>query len=391
MRARTITVQNKSMPTIAKTMNVAFLGGAFDSAVGRAHRAAIELDQRFELVSGCFSRSLESSQGSAIKYGISPERAYGSIDNLLSAELNNLDAIVILTPQDQHGAQVQTCLDAGIPVICEKALVGSVDEAITIQDKIQTNGGFLAVTYNYTGYPIIRELRYMIQQGRLGKIQQIQIEMPQEGFSRLSSDGLPLSPQAWRLTDLSIPTLSLDLGVHVHMMIAFLTGETPIELVATTNTYGNFKTIKDSVSCIANYSNELTCNVWYTKCALGNRNGLKLRVFGDLGSAEWLQERPEHLHMADKSGNRLTIDRSTNGIEIANQTRYTRFKAGHPAGFIEAFANYYYDVADALENHQLEINRKNEYVFGIDQSIEGLRMLSAISDSSKNKRWESLV
>jgi predicted dehydrogenase len=381
-----------STSTYSRTLKVAFLGGAFDSAVGRAHRAAIEMDQRFELVAGCFSRKAEISKATALKYGIDPNRAYHRIDQLLTSEAGKVDAIVVMTPQDQHGQQVVTCLEAGVPVICEKALVESAKEAVAIKNKLLSCGGFLAVIYNYTGYPILRELKHMIQQGRIGRIQQIQIEMPQEGFARVSPDGLPITPQQWRLHDAEIPTISLDLGVHLHMMVGFLTGERPEELVATSKSYGNFKQITDNISCLANYSNDLICNIWYSKTALGYRNGLKLRVFGEKGTAEWVQEHPEYLHMSDNSGGRFIVDRASKEITIANQSRYTRFKAGHPAGFIEAFANYYYDVADALE-HFLgkKDNSTQDYVFGIDESIEGLRMLEAISRSSVNKRWEKVV
>lgn len=377
-----------------KKLKIAFLGGAFESAVGRAHRTAIEMDQRFELVAGCFSRNLEANQSAALKYGINPNRAYYSLDKLLEAETDEVDVIAIMTPQDQHGQQVKSCLAAGLPVICEKALVASVGEAIAIKEQL-SNRGFLAVTYNYTGYPMLRELKHMIKQGCFGSIQQIHMEMPQEGFSRVGIAGTPVVPQEWRLRDGPIPTLSLDLGVHLHMMVRFLTGERPEEVVATSNAYGNFKQITDNVSCIARYSNNLNCNIWYSKTALGYRNGLKLRIFGENGSAEWVQENPEYLQLADNTGGKMIIDRASNEIKIANLSRYMRFKSGHPAGFIEAFANYYYDVADALEQYSHNKHNKNsfanEYVFGIEESLEGLQMLDAIAKSSINKRWEKVA
>ncbi|ATB64085.1 Gfo/Idh/MocA family oxidoreductase [Pseudomonas mosselii] len=372
-------------------LKVGFLGGGFDSAVGRAHRAAIELDQRFELVCGSFSRSAQVSRESASHYRVDPDRAYDSLEVLLEREASGLDAVVIMTPQDQHAHQVLKCLDANLPVICEKSLVGSVEEAQEIATRLQGTQGFLAVIYNYTGYPILRELRAMISSGRLGKIRQLHIEMPQEGFARVTPDGSAVRPQAWRLRDGHIPTLSLDLGVHIHMMIRFLTGETPLELVATHNSYGNFSEVIDNVSCIANYTNGVTCNIWYGKSALGSRNGLKLRVLGELGSAEWVQEYPEYLNVADNQGNRMTVDRASSGISVANQVRYTRFKAGHPTGFVEAMANYYHDIADALEaNRNGDKAYRSEYVFGVAESIEGLKMLSAISKSSSRHQWERM-
>lgn len=378
-------------PAINK-LKVAFLGGAFESAVGRVHRTAIEMDQRFQLVAGCFSRRAEISQSSALKYGINPERTYHALDELLMKEACQIDAIVVMTPQDQHGPHVMACLEAGVPVVCEKALVATVDEAVTIRNRLLSSGGFLAVTYNYTGYPMLRELKDLIQGGRLGRINHLYMEMPQEGFARVGADGAPLVPQEWRLHDGKIPTLSLDLGVHLHMMARFLTGEMPEEVVAVSASCGNFRQITDNVSCLASYSNNLQCSIWYSKTALGYRNGLKLRVFGEKGSAEWLQENPECLQIADNSGGRFVVDRASKGIMIANQTRYSRFKAGHPAGYLEAFANYYYDIADALERYLSgSATGESEYVFGIEESLEGLRMLDAIARSSVNKRWERVA
>ena len=180
-------------------LKIAFIGGAYDSAVGRAHRVAVEMDQRFELVAGCFSREQEKSYDSALKYGIDPSRAYSDLNTLLNEEAGKLDAVVILTPQDQHGSQVVSILNAAIPVICEKALVTSSCEAAEIRKCLVQRKGFLAVTYNYTGYPMVRELKHMVESGILGQIQQLHIEMPQEGFARMSPDGTPIVPQEWRL------------------------------------------------------------------------------------------------------------------------------------------------------------------------------------------------
>jgi predicted dehydrogenase len=239
---------------------------------------------------------------------------------------------------------------------------------------------------------MMRELKYIIENGRIGRLHCIQIEMPQESFKRVAENGEPIVPQKWRLHDGKIPTISLDLGVHLHMIVKYLTGEIPVSVVSTNESLGNFPEVIDNVSCIIEYSNNLICNMWYSKIAIGNRNGLKVRVFGEIGSAEWVQEKPEYLHLADHRGNRWIVDRGSGGVNISNQTRYTRFKAGHPAGFIEAFANYYFDIADALGNY---LDNKSHYMnancFGIEEAIEGLHLLEAISKSSSTKKWERII
>ncbi|MEA2903258.1 MAG: hypothetical protein QOI12_645 [Alphaproteobacteria bacterium] len=367
---------------------VGFLGGAINSAAGRAHRTAIEMDQRFQLQAACFSRQPDINQATAQAYRVEPARTYRSLDEMLEQERQSLDAVVILTPTDQHRDQVLACVSAGMPVICEKALVASSADGQTIKERSQDKGGFVAVTYNYTGYPMLRELRQLVRRGYLGKIEQVHVEMPQEGFARTDVSGNPVVPQDWRLRDARVPTISLDLGVHTHIIVDFLTNEKPVELVAMSDTYGNFHQIVDNVICLARYTNDVTCSNWYTKTAFGHRNGLKVRLFGSERAAEWVQEAPEYLHMADKYGHKYMLDRASPEATISNQARYTRFKAGHPAGFIEAFANYYHDIADALTAH-LNGSKPhgNEYVHGIDEVLEGVRMLEAIAVSAKERRW----
>ena len=236
---------------------------------------------------------------------------------------------------------------------------------------------------------MIRELKYMIASGALGKIHQVQMEMPQEGFARVAEDGSPLQPQAWRLSDGAVPTISLDLAVHLHMMARFLLEATPEEVVAMSASNGNFAHIIDSTQCLVRYSGGVQCGIWFTKAALGYRNGLRIRIFGDKGAAEWVQENPEYLHCANNRGTKTIMDRSCHGVRLANAPRYQRFKAGHPAGFIEAFSNYYADVADVLNTYRRTGTLVfGDYVFGIEESIEGLKMLEAIARSSQTRCWE---
>jgi predicted dehydrogenase len=380
---------NNVKPPSATRLKVAFLGGALNSAVGRAHRAAIAMDQRYDLVAGCFSRHADINAESAASYGVETDRLYGGLDQLLAAEAGRLDAIIILTPTNQHRDQVLACLAADVPVICEKALVGSSTDAKAIQGAVADHDGFLAVTYNYTGYPMLRELRDMIAHGQLGEIEQILVEMPQEGFAKVGPDNRPITPQDWRLHDGSVPVLSLDLGVHLHSLAYFLTGQHPLDVVAMSNTFGNFNEIVDTVSCMARYSADISCSMWYSKTALGYRNGLKVRVFGKKGAAEWVQELPETLLLADDHGRKTIFDRASPEARIANLARYTRFKAGHPAGFIEAFANYYVDVADALAARAVDrAAALPPYVLGIEVALDGIAMLEAIARSNASRAWE---
>ena len=373
-----------------KKLNVAFIGGGISSVVGPAHYSAINIDNNFELVAGVFSRDSATNLGSGKYFRVHRERVYDNIDSLLINEKNNIDAVIILTPTDQHLNNVSTALNNNIPVICEKSLALSVDEAIRLKSLANKNNGFLAVIYNYLGYPIIRELRNFIKNGTLGIIRHIQIEMPLENYALFDNLGNPVGAQEWRLKDGAIPTISLDLGVHLHMLVKYLTNEQPLKVIAKSSSLGNHSSVIDNVNCIIEYTNGLTCNMWFSKIALGNRNGMKIRLYGDVSSAEWVQEKPEVIHMADNNGKRWVLDRGNPGIAVANQNRYTRFKVGHPGGFIEAFANYYNDIAECLANYKNTGIVGTEDCFGVNEAIEGLRLFEAVQRSSESLSWEDV-
>ncbi|MFN4021483.1 MAG: Gfo/Idh/MocA family protein [Hydrogenophilus thermoluteolus] len=363
-------------------LNIAFIGGGINSAVGRAHKIAAELDGRFKLIAGCFSRNIEISKKTAIYYGIPEIKAYNHIEELILHEAENIDAIVILTPQHYHFEHIKLCIENNIPVICEKALTSSLSEALKIKNLLNKHSGFLAVINNYTGYPMLRELENLTINKKIGKIHQILCEMPQDAFLRVLNNNKPIIPQSWRLIDKEIPTLSLDLGVHLYMISYFLTKSTPKEVFAFSDNYGNFPNIIDTVHCIAKLENDITGNFWYSKTALGNRNGLRIRLFASHGSAEWVQENPEYLYITDRHGIQKKIDRASPEISVANNYRYQRFKAGHPSGFIEALANYYYDLADALLQFLDQKKFSNDFIFGINESIKSLLFLEAIAQAS---------
>lgn len=375
---------------LTRKINLAFLGGGINSAVGSAHYASINIDNIFELKAGVFSREKEINLNSAKSYNLQDHCAYNNIEDLVSKEKGLIDAIVVLTPTNQHFEQVSMLVRLGFPIICEKALVSNVDEGFKIKSLINEKNGFLSVIYNYLGYPLIRELKNLIEKGQFGKIKHIQIEMPQESFAKIDKEGKPRIPQDWRLKDNTIPTISLDLGVHLHMLIKYLTNEVPINVVAKGDSLGNFNQIIDNINCIIEYSNNITCNMWFSKIAIGNRNGLKIRIFGEYGSAEWLQILPGVINLADNAGRRWKIDRGSPDVSICNLARYARFKEGHPQGFIEAFANYYQDIALALEkyNDTGEVNLID--CFGVDETIEGLKLFEAIQKSCMSRKWETI-
>lgn len=374
-------------------LSLGFIGGAIDSAVGYVHFAASMLDNKFSLKAGCFSRKIDINKQSAKIYGVSEDRIYSNWQEMIAKEKDKLDAIVVLTPTPAHFEVVKACLEAKIPVICEKALATCAEEAQEIKNLRDKNNGFLAVTYNYSGYPMVRELKELIKSGKLGEILHFHAEMPQEGFIRVDAQGNKPKPQEWRLSDSKIPTIHLDLAVHLHELIDYVIGEKPVSVVSDQDSDGWFKNIVDNVSCLCRYTNNVQGQVWFSKSALGNRNGLKLRIYGSKASAEWVQMNPEELVLSFADGHKQILDRAST-VMVANEQKYSRFKAGHPAGFIEAFANLYSDIADSLIEYKktgkMQLNEASGEVFSVELALEGLKMLEAMVESSHSKKWEKV-
>jgi predicted dehydrogenase len=370
-------------------LKLGFVGGSLNSAVGYAHFVSSAMDKRWQLVAGCFSRDPAVNHETAQAYGVGPDHVYGTLDDMLEGERRRLDAVVVLTPTPAHFEDVMACMRAGIPVICEKSLATNRGQARAILNSRDELNAFLAVTYNYSGYPMLRELADRIRRGKLGKILHFAAEMPQEGFVRVDARGNKPVPQSWRLTDRSIPTLHLDLAVHLHQIVHYLMGQKPVEVVSDQNHYGWFEGVVDNASCLCRYTGDIQGQLWFSKSALGQRNGLRIRIYGDQGAAEWYQLNPEELVLSFIDGRREILDRGS-AVEIGNQPRYNRFKTGHPAGFIEAFANLYRDIADAVQQYQLSGYWHSNEVFSAELAVEGMEFLEAMVASAKTRTWQAV-
>lgn len=363
-----------------KALKIGFIGGGLNSAIGLTHSIACQMDGHFKLAAGCFSRDKAQNQQTGLAWGVEPARIYAQPAEFLAQEKDRLDAVAILTPTPGHRDIINACLQAKLPVISEKAMVDNYQSALVVLACQQHQQGKLFVTYNYSGYPMVRELQKRVQRGDFGTVQQVMVEMPQEGFARHNREGQVAQPQSWRQRDGELPTVSLDLGVHVHQLVDFITGDSAADVYAVHSTFASIPEVVDTVHIISRYRSGMICNYWYGKAALGYRNGLRIRIMGSKGSAEWLQLDPEFLHLSDVKGNRMIIDRTATDNIVANQARYCRFKAGHPAGFIEAFANYYADIAAALRNEA------SEYAIDAQVATAGLKFLEAASLSARTQQ-----
>ncbi len=362
--------------------NLAFIGGGIHSIAGYPHLLASQMDNKFKVIAGAFSKDDEINKQTAILYGI--DNIYSNWKDLIVREKDNIDAIVILVPTNMHIEVILEVLKYNIPIICEKPLVSSTEDIECLNKIYNKDKHFLAVTNNYSGYPMVRELKERIKNDHLGDILNIRLKMPQESFLRP-----PKSiryPQKWRLVDGFIPMISLDLGSHLHHLNSFLLNEDPSEVLAEYNSFSSYDVI-DDVNMLLKYKSGISGNIWLSKVALGNRNGLHIEVFGSKASASWHQETPELLNFSYTNGDKLTIDR---GSDIStNNKLYNRMTPGHPAGFIEAFANLYNDIYNQLNIFKTDKTvSTSKYVFGVEHAINGLKLLHTASISNKDKNWK---
>ncbi len=371
----------------SKPLALGFIGGGLSSAIGQIHFGASQLDGKWKLEAGCFSRRPEFNIKTANTWHINPNRSYDTWQSLIKNEAENLDAIAVLTPTPNHTEVICALLENNIPIICEKPLVSSLDELSPIQKVHKQDKHFLAVTFNYSGYPMVRELRELIKNGALGQIKQIRFEVPQDAFVR--STPAKGNAVSWRLKDGCLPTICLDLGVHLHHLAYFLLEEEPTHTMAEFSNYSSHNGLVDDILMWVKFGSGIKGSFWMSKAALGNRNGLKISLYGDKGSAHWVQINPEELKLYDGSGTCTIIDRGGETL-VCGTPRYNRYKAGHPAGFLEAFANLYSDIADAFIQFNKTGKHNNPYVFGMEHSVRGLNLFTAACRSNEDRSWKKL-
>lgn len=371
-------------------IRMGMVGGGVTSSIGWSHISAAQLDGAYKVEAGCFSREKENSIKTAEKWNIDKSRVYETTNDLVVNERDKLDAVAILTPTPNHLKDFQILTRAEIPVICEKPLATSSSDAKIMREIINQTKGFAAVTFNYSGYPMIRELKEIIACGELGEIINVKMEMPQEFFLKVDPTSNELTkPRGWRLKDQFIPTICLDLGVHLHHLSCFLTGLKINRVNALMSKSIIHPEIVDDVTMWLEYGNDAKGAFWFSKSALGHRNGLRIRIYGTKGSAEWNHEAPEMLSMAINTGEFKVIDRGSK-TKIAKEARYNRYRAGHPSGFIEAFSNVYQDISEALIHYKNGSIYQNDYVYGIDHSVEGLLLFETAVESSLSGTWKEL-
>ncbi|WP_198952298.1 Gfo/Idh/MocA family protein [Phaeobacter sp. 22II1-1F12B] len=379
-----------------KRIRLGMVGGGADAFIGGVHRIASRIDGRFDLVAGALSSSAEKAKKSGEALGLDPARSYASFDEMAEAEAareDGIEAVSIVTPNHVHYPAAKAFLDRGIHVICDKPLTSTWQDAEAMEKAVAASKSLFILTHNYTGYPMVRQARAMIEAGDIGKIRLVQVEYPQDWLTDpVETEG---SKQAeWR-TD---PARSGaggatgDIGTHAYNLASFVSRLKASELLADLQSFGAGRTLDDNGHVLLRFDNGARGMLWCSQVAPGCENGLKLRIYGDKGGLEWAQEDPNYLWFTPHGeATRLIRRNGAGAIDAANSV--SRIPPGHPEGYLEGFANIYTAAADAIRAVQGGSDRKAAMgpLPDISDGMEGMRFVLACVESSKNNAtWVKL-
>jgi len=377
----------------SEKIRLGIVGGGIGAFVGSIHRIAARLDDRYELLAGALSSEPRRAADSAAELGIDPRRAYASFEEMAKKEgklKHGIEAVAIVTPNHLHCAVAKAFLEAGIHVICDKPLSSSLEDAEQIEKIVEGSGLIFAITYNYSGYPMVRHAREMVAAGKLGNIRVIQVEYTQDWLAtNIEAEGQKQA--AWRTDPTRAGTGGsiADIGTHAFHLAEFISGLEAKSLLADLDTFVAGRSLDDNANILLHYSNGAKGMLWSSQVASGQENALRIRLFGDKGGLEWAQEDPNYLQYRPLRETRQIL---TRGGPAVGETaaRATRIPAGHPEGFLEGFANLYQDIADMIEASR---NGKSltTLVPDVTDGVKGVKFVEkAVSSSAAGSIWQHL-
>ena len=374
-------------------LRLGMVGGGRDAFIGAVHRIAARIDDQYELVAGCFSSNPDKALASAADLGVA--RAYTSFAEMASREArrkDGIDVVAIVTPNHMHAPVAMQFLKRGIHVICDKPLTATLPEAKKLAKAAEASGVVFALTHNYTGYPMIRQAKAMIDGGELGDLRVIQVEYAQDWLTE-PLEGSGQKQADWR-TD---PARSGaggstgDIGTHAFNLANFVTGLTLDSLAADLTAFVPGRRVDDNGHVMLRYQGGAKGMLWCSQVAPGNENGLRLRVYGTKGGLEWAQEDPNYLWFTPFGQPKRLITRggAGSGPEAA---RMSRVPPGHPEGYLEGFANIYAEAARAIRAAKSGTAVPEGTTFpGLKDGLQGVAFVDAcVRSSARNGAWVGL-
>ncbi len=365
----------------------AMVGGGPGSFIGPVHRMAAELDRKMVLVAGAFSRDPEQCRATAGLYGLPEDRAYADWRQMLEAEKARPDGatlIAIVTPNHLHFPVAKLALEMGFDVVSDKPATATLEEAQELAGIVRDATGTYGLTYTYSGYAMLREAREMVRRGDLGKTRKVVVEYFQGWLSQPIEQG---NDKHWR-ADASKAGLGGcigDIGVHAFHAAEFVTGLKVTELCAQLSSIVDGRALDDDCTVLLRFDNGAPGVLAASQVATGERNGMRLRVYGETGGLDWRHDLPDQLRVVSHEGpERLYFAGSPNLGPMA--TAVARIPSGHPEGFIEAFANIYRDVASGIHD-----GAPHPLTPTIEDGLRGLMFVESAIRSSAGEGWTALA
>ena len=376
-----------------RKLRMGMVGGGIGSFIGPVHRIAASIDNKIELVSGAFSSTKDKSLLSGKNLFLDQDRIYGNFQEMFQKEKalssdTRIDFVSIVTPNNSHYEIIMEALDSGFHVVCDKPITINSQQAIEVEKKVLETKKLFCLTHNYTGYPMVKEAKDMIYDNHLGNIRKIVVEYPQGWLAtRIEGDTL-----VWR-TNPQIAGISScmgDIGTHCENLVQYITGLEIVELCSDLSSFVENRELDDDGSVLIRFNNGAKGILWASQIAVGQENGLNIRIFGEKGSIAWRQENRNVLQVdwLEKPREiRTTASNFVGESSLAN----TRIPAGHPEGFLEAFANIYNNFANELSDliSGKEVIGHKEYDYPkVQDGVRGMKFLEAVVKSSENRnQW----
>ena len=377
-----------------RKMRMGMVGGGQGAFIGAVHRMAAALDGEIELVCGAFSSNPERSKASGKDLFLPEERSYGSYQEMIETEKSlppgeRMDFVSIVTPNHVHVPPAIMALENGFPVICDKPLSFSLGEARKLRSVVEETGLLFGLTHNYTGYPMVKQAREMVQSGKLGKIRKIVVEYPQ-GWLSTFLEGTGMKQAAWR-TD---PTKSGaagsmgDIGSHAENLTEYISGVHITELCADLTIFVEGRKLDDDGNVLLRFDNGAKGILHCSQISVGEENNLNIRIYGETAGLEWHQQEPNTLIYKTNEGR--TVLRTGVGDLCEAAQAHSRVPAGHPEGYLEAFANIYRNFARTLRS--ILNNETPDPVFNdfpdIHDGVRGMAFIeTVVAASASDQKW----
>ncbi|MBT8400200.1 MAG: Gfo/Idh/MocA family oxidoreductase [Rhodothermia bacterium] len=372
------------------------VGGGRGAFIGQVHRMAANLDGKIELVAGCFSSDPEVSRLSGEDFFLDPVRVYGGYAEMAAAEAalpisERIDFVSIVVRNNMHFDVAKTFLQAGFHVVCDKPLAYSLEQGLELRNIVKASGLVFALTHNYTGYPMVKEARRMVQDGELGRLLKIVAEYPQ-GYAVGDVEGASQGQISnWR-ADPKVAGVSNaigDIGSHAHNLVRYICGVEVDEMCAELTAFIPGRELDDDGNILVRFKSGAKGIIYASQISNGDENALSIRAYGTKASIEWHQEYPNDLIVKYANAPRHVYRRGNDYLGDAAKAN-TRTPFAHPEGFIEAFANVYLAAARAIAD-RVDGNAPPEdgYDFPtVDDGVAGMAFIETAVKSSKSKeKW----